>query len=101
MKNRPYVISVKRIKDYSGEPTNEFAYAGLDEHGGSLSTGYPIFCSYEGHAKHFESVREAKDWWEKNSKDLIGFRQDAYDISTLAIRKIIYKKIEKLEYHRE
>lgn len=100
MKERQYVISVKRIKNYCGEPVNEFVYAGHDTHAGSMSTGYPIFCSWVGDADRFSSVEEAKNWWEKNSKDLLSFSGDTHDLSTLAIRKVIYKTIEKLEYHR-
>ena len=100
MKEKQYVISVKRIKNYCGEPVDDFVYAGLDNHSGSMSTGYPIFCSWVGDATRFSSVEEAKNWWEKNSKHLLSFSGDTHDFSTLAIRKIIYKTVEKLEYHR-
>jgi hypothetical protein len=102
MQERQYVISIKRIKNYKGEPIEgEFNYAGLDTHAGSLSTGYPIFCSWVANAERFSSVEEAKKWWETNSKHMLGLNVSHYDMSTLAIRKIIYKTFEKLEYHKE
>lgn len=102
MKERYYVISVKRIKDYKGEPIEgEFNYAGHDTHAGTMSTGYPIFCSWIGNADRFSSVEEAKKWWEENSKHLVGLNVSHYDMSTLAIRKIVYKTVEKLDYHIE
>ena len=98
---KKYVISIKRIKDYSGNvlPDNEhfWEYAQYDDHAGSFSTGYPCF-SDEYHAKTFVSVEEAEKWWNDNKKYMFyGCRESSkYDITTLAIRERIYKPSKKL-----
>ena len=101
MKEKQYVISVKHIRNHKGEPVDEFVYAGSDTHSGSKSTGYPIFCSWVGNANKFSSVEEAKNWWEQNRKHLLNFSEETHDLSTLAIRKVIYKTVNKLEYSRK
>lgn len=100
---KKYVISIKRIADYSGSnnalPENEqfWEYAQYDDHAGSFSTGYPCFgCEY--HAKTFVSVEDAEKWWKDNKKYMFYgcSGKYAYDISTLAIRERIYRSTKKL-----
>lgn len=95
-----YVISVKRVKTYSGDvlkPEEQyFEYAGLDNYAGSFSSGYPVFL-YETHAERFKTVEDAEKWWNSNKKYLLSrLREDNYDINTLAIRKCVYSTKKKL-----
>ena len=100
MKSSKYVISVKRTKNYNNEDLSPemqyFEYAGFDTHSGSMSTGYPCFIS-ECHAHRFDTEDEAREWWDKN-KGIISriINMDRYDLSTLAIRKVYYRKLVPL-----
>lgn len=85
-----YVIAIKEVRNYCGQPTETWVFAQYDDHSGSFSTGYPIF-SYEHHAIVFDSVEKAEEWWNRNSKD-IAF--DRYDLSTLGVYERTYKKTE-------
>lgn len=87
-----YVIAIKQIRDYYGNPTEKWLFAQYDDHCGSYSSGYPIF-SDEHHAITFNSVKEAQEWWNRNSKDI---RLDKYDLSTLSVYERTYKKTEWL-----
>ncbi len=87
-----YIISAKY--KYKFQEEYEWGYVGHDNHSGSISTGYPCWDS-ENYAKKFETVEEAKKWWAKNNQYLLC---ENYEIllDTIAIRKKIYKTIEKL-----
>lgn len=87
-----YIISAKY--KYKFQEEYEWGYAGYDNHAGSFSTGYPCWVS-ENYAKRFETIEEAKEWWDKNGQYLL---RGNYEIllDTIAIRKRIYKTIEKL-----
>lgn len=96
-----YVISIKRIKDYQGKPleTPEWEYAGYDRYSGSMSTGYPCFTNYLGYAEKFKSAEAAKETLPKWIKDFMyptKSLDNAYDWSSLAIRKIVFHTVEKL-----
>lgn len=98
MQNGKYVISIKRIKNYSGEnlkPEDQYyQYAGYDIHSGSMSTGYPIFLD-ECKALRFKTVDDAKNWWKVNSKDMLN-NQNCYDYNTLVIREVVYRTVDCL-----
>lgn len=96
-----YILSIKRVKNTFGKPldTPEWEYAGYDNFSGSFSTGYPIFTGLY-HASRFSTVDEAKDWYTRN-KDYIYDGMNQYDLSTLAVRKIIFKTVEKIDMERE
>ena len=100
MKNTNYVISVKRTKNYNNEALKEeeqyFEYVGFDNHSGPMSTGYPCF-TLECHAHRFDTEDAAKAWWDKN-KDIISRTTNLrrYDLSTLAVRKVSYRKLTPL-----
>ena len=101
----PYVISIKRIKDYQGKPleTPEWEYAGYDRYSGSMSTGYPCFTSYIGHASTFKSVNDAKEILPKWIKDFMyptHTLNDSYDWSSLAIRKIVFHTADKIDIRK-
>ena len=95
-----YIISVKKVKEYMGavipEDKQYFQYAGLDIHSGAMSSGYPCFVG-ENHALRFDTEGEAQAWWDKN-KDAICRAENInrYDLNTLAIRKVSYRKITSL-----
>lgn len=91
-----YVISAKRIVGFDGKPLNEEEYIwryAQDDDVGSYSTGYP-YMGRENTAKVFESVEDAKKYFENAKKYL---KDDKHDWSTLAIRKRIYKTEEYLK----
>lgn len=94
-----YVISVKKVNDYYGNPLSEdkqdWEYLG-DDVGTSLSSGYPCWLS-ERSANIFKSVDEAKQYFEFARRYIITpYTLNKYDWNTLAIRKRVYKKIEDL-----
>ena len=100
MESSKYVISVKRTKNYNNEDLSPemqyFEYVGFDTHSGPMSTGYPCFIS-ECHAHRFDTEDAAKAWWDEN-KGIISrtTNMDRYDLKTLAIRKVSYRKIKQL-----
>lgn len=97
-----HVISVKMVRDWEGkelsEDKQEFMYAQYDN--GRMGSGYSWWFSFYG-AKTFESVEQAQEWWNKEKSYLLG---DYYkvngqlriDVSTLGIRKIMFKKVASL-----
>lgn len=87
-----YIISAKYKYNFQDE--YQWGYAGYDNHAGSFSTGYPCWDS-ENYAKEFETVDDAKEWWSKNSQHLLVKNYEVL-LSTIAIRKKIYRAIEKL-----
>lgn len=96
-----YIISIKRIKDYNGKPLSEpeWEYASYDRYAGSMSTGYPCFTSCIGYANKFKSAdaaRESLSDWLKDFMYPTKRLDDSYDWSSLAIRKIVFHTIEKL-----
>ena len=90
MNKSKYVIGIKRIKDYSGNSVKEpfLCYASYDKYAGSMSTGYPVFDNYLGHAITFSSVEGAEEKFETWSKGLIGLKPDDYDLDSLAIMQV-------------
>lgn len=87
-----YVISVK-IKGILNE-CGDWRYAGIDS--GGYGSGLPVWCnSYD--CKKFSDIDTAKQWFESNKSFLL--RLDlgyTFDIKTLGIREIIYKKVMSL-----
>ena len=83
-----YVISIKAVKDTMDRPCEEWRYAGID------NGGYPSWRYFEHTAGHFCSIEDAQKWFDKNKQYLFGNYYDCndFDMSTLAIRKVIYKK---------
>lgn len=87
-----YVISVKC--KYNFEKDYDWRYASIDQYN-SFSTGYPCWDSYEGHAELFNTIEEAEQWFNRNSKFLLS-KNCVIVQETLAIRKKIYKTIKEL-----
>ena len=101
MNKSKYVIGIKRIKDYSGNSVKEpfLCYASYDKYAGSMSTGYPVFDNYLGHAITSSSVEEAEEKFETWFKGLIGFKPDDYDLDSLAIMEIAVLPKKKLKFN--
>lgn len=96
---RDYVISIKRIRDYSGNLAEPYwEYASYDRYAGAMSSGYPVF-DHLAHAVSFDSIEEAEEafpnWWKNFVYGNSNYEQE-YDISTLAIRKINFSTKKKL-----
>lgn len=92
----PYVISIKRKNQTEIQAKinpDGWEYFGYDRYCGSFSTGYPIFMTHN--YETFKSIEEAEEVFNKNKKDLLS-EMHKYDVSTLAIRKIIYKSEKRL-----
>lgn len=97
-----YVIAIKRVKDYFGDPIVEgrdpWEYA---QYG--ITTAFPIRHVSFGKrstAIRFSSEYAAKTWWENNRKYFTSEFMDIdhYDLSTLAVMEHIdyYKVSENL-----
>ena len=94
-----YLISIKRTHDYHGMLLEkdkqywEFVTA-------NNSTGRPCYNSDERRMMIFDSIKQAKEWWNFNKQYLSSqyINTDHYDMSTLGImeRIIDYKSIETL-----
>lgn len=89
-----YIISIKRVMDIFGTVMDkpEWEYACYDNFSGSMSTGYPIFSSLN-RGIQFHTKEEAKEWIEKA---LPYIDMSRYDRSSLAIRKIVFKTVQKI-----
>lgn len=100
-----YVISIKKVKDYDGKDLpvekQEFKYFQYDRYSGSMSTGYPCF-GYNCHAEHFASVEDAINCFNQNFDALQSMvNLERYDLSTLAVRKVVFKKKHNLQWNAD
>ena len=100
-----YVISIKRITDYSLEhkplKEPEWEYLGFDKYSGSFSTGYPCWTNLNNCEKR-ETWEEIMKLWESVSKNNVNTYLKysyGYDMSSLAIRKISFKPIKSLNFY--
>ena len=100
MSKDKYVIGIKRIKDYSGNPVKEpfLCYASYDKYAGSWSTDYPVFDNELNHAIIFNSEEEAEENFKVWAEGLIGFKSDYYDLDSLAIMQIAIAPKKKLRF---
>ena len=91
-----YVISIKARKDVLGNEKEEWRYAGIDD--GSYGSGYPCWCYSDYSCKSFGNIEAAKEWFNKSKSFLLGsyYEKDNFDMRTLGIRKVIYKKVMPL-----
>ena len=95
--NEKYIISVKSTKDTMGNPCEKWEYAGIDD--GSYGSGYPCWCFSEYSGKSFSKVEDAKKWFDLCKSHLLEehyINKYGLDMSTLAIRKVIYKSVMPL-----
>lgn len=89
-----YIISIKVKKDNEGNDNERWMYANT----GSRGTNYPCWYVYESACTHFDSVDEANTWFNDVKSILFdpNYNRYDFDMETLAIRKIIYKKVASL-----
>lgn len=95
-----FVISVKRLFDYSGNRLEkpEYEYFGYDRYAGSFSTGYPTWESFY-HAETFKTVEEAKKAYLENLCILAcGWKN--YDKDSVKICEIKFNPVEKLPWKK-
>ena len=87
--NEKYVISIKARKNVFGKPCEEWRYAVIDP-----ASNYPDWEFSDHHCKSFTSVESAEEWFNGAKKYLFTSYYDRYnfDMTTLAIRKVVYKK---------
>lgn len=87
-----YVITIEANLDVTGQPCKELRYAGI-------SSCYPCWSFHDDeYCKSFFSIESAEKWFNDNKKYLFNDHWDRYklDLSTLAIRKIVYEKVASL-----
>ena len=93
-----FVISVKRLFDYSGNRLEklEYEYFGYDRYAGSFSTGYPTWIDFH-HAETFKTAEEAKKVYMGNLRILAcGWKN--YDRGSIRICEIKFKSAGKLPW---
>lgn len=95
-----FVVSIKRLFDYSGNRLDkpEYEYFGYDRYVGSFSTVYPTwmrFCN----AEIFKTAEEAKKAYMKNLHILI-CSWEAYDRDSIRICKVKFNPVEKLPWKK-
>ncbi len=93
-----FVISVKRLFDYSGNRLEkpEYEYFSYDKYAGSFSTGYPIWDDFY-HAETFKTAEQAKKVYIENLRILICSWEN-YDRDSIRICEIQFKSVEKLSW---
>ena len=93
-----FVVSVKRLFDYSGNKLDkpEYEYFGYDRYAGSFSTGYPVWQDFY-HAETFETAEGAKEVYMKELRYLIR-SWEAYDRDSVRICEVKFKPVEKLPW---
>ena len=93
-----FVVSVKRLFDYSGNRLDkpEYEYFGYDRYAGSFSTGYPTWMCFHN-AEIFKTAEEAKKTYMENLHILTcGWKN--YDRDSIRICKVKFDPVEKLPW---
>ena len=93
-----FVISIKRLFDYSGNRLEEpeYEYFSYDRYAGSFSTGYPTWGSFY-HAETFKTAEEAKKVYMENLR-ILTCSWSNYDRDSIRICEVKFKPIEKLPW---
>lgn len=93
-----FVISIKRLFDYSGNKldTLEYEYFGYDRYGGSYSTGYPTWMRFR-QAEIFKTAEQAKKVYMENLR-ILACDWSKYDRDSVKVCKIKCKPIEALPW---
>ena len=96
-----FVISIKRLFDYSGTKIDkpEYEYFGYDRYAGSFSTGYPTWMDI-GHAEKFETAEQAKQIYMKYL-NIIDCSWDKYQRDSIRICEVKFKPVESLPWKVE
>ena len=92
-----FVISVKRLFDYSGNRLEkpEYKYFSYE---GSLSTGYPTWDSFYL-AETFKTAEQAKKVYMENLR-ILACSWGEYDRDSVRIHEIKFKPVEKLPWKK-
>lgn len=93
-----FVVSIKRLFDYSGNRLEkpEYEYFGYDRYDGSFSTGYPIWMGVHN-AETFKTAEQAKKVYMENLHILACSWKD-YDRDSVRICEVKFKPMEKLPW---
>ena len=93
-----FVVSIKRLFDYSGNKLDkpEYEYFGYDRYAGSFSTGYPTWIDFY-HAETFKTAEEAKKVYLENLR-ILACRWVNYDRDSIRICEIKFKSAGKLPW---
>lgn len=90
-----YVISVKKTRDCFGRPlAQEEQYWDYAQYVRGDYPAYKMCFGGEQFAVKFDCAKEAKEWYIKAKPYLK--KDKVHDWSTLAIRRMIYHKVETL-----
>lgn len=93
-----FVISIKRLYDYSGNRLDkpEYEYFGYDRYAGSFSTGYPTWMRFRN-AEIFKTAEEAKKTYMENLHNFY-CNWAEYDRDSIRICEIKFKSAGKLPW---
>lgn len=93
-----FVVSVKRLFDYSGNRLEkpEYEYFGYDRYAGSFSTGYPTWMRFRN-AEIFKTAKEAKKTYMENLHNFY-CNWAEYDRDSIRICEIKFKSAGKLPW---
>ena len=93
-----FVVSVKRLFDYSGNKLDkpEYEYFGYDRYAGSFSTGYPTWMSLH-QAETFKTVEQAKKVYMENLHNLYCNWKN-YNRDSIRICEVKFKSFESLPW---
>lgn len=94
-----FVVAIKRIGDYMGNPypveKHRWSYGQFDNYAGSFSTGYPCFADIN-HAQRFPTIEEAERWYVEHKRD-IDLSPRIYDLNSLCVQEIVFKEVASLD----
>ena len=95
-----FVISVKRLFDYSGNRLEkpEYEYFGYDRYAGSFSTGYPTWDAFY-QAEIFKTAEQAKKVYMENLR-ILDCSWGECDRDSIRICEIKFKPVEKLPWKK-
>ena len=93
-----FVVSIKRLFDYSGNKLDkpEYEYFGYDRYAGSFSTGYPTWMRFRN-AEIFKTAEEAKKVYLEKLYYLICSWEN-YDRDSIKICEVKFKPVGKLPW---
>lgn len=93
-----FVISIKRLFDYSGTKLDkpEYEYFGYDRYAGSFSTGYPTWMNISQAVK-FDTAEQAKKIYMDNLK-IITCSWSQYQRDSIRICEVKFKPVESLPW---
>lgn len=93
-----FVVSIKRLFDYSGNRLEkpEYKYFGYDRYAGSFSTGYPTWMDFY-QAETFKTAEQAKKTYMENLR-ILNCSWSDYDIGSIRICEVKFNPVGKLPW---